>query len=107
MGEPIPLVAFDELPDGRGRRVRAAGLDIALFRIDDAVHAIDDSCPHAGASLSNGCVQGTRVACRAHGLRFELRHGAARNSASLQATTYAVRVVDGMVMLDPAGACQR
>ena len=100
MGAPIPLIELSALPEGRGRRVCAAGLDLAVFRVGDAVYAIDDSCPHAGASLSNGRVHGTSVSCPVHGLRFKLENGHPRDSASLQARTHAVRRVDGMVLLD-------
>ncbi|NJD32401.1 MAG: Rieske 2Fe-2S domain-containing protein [Gammaproteobacteria bacterium] len=97
----IPLVELDALPDGYGRRICTAGLDLAVFRVGNSVYAIDDSCPHAGASLSGGKVQGTVVACRAHGLKFSLEHKCPRQGAGLVARTYAVSVVEGMVMLDP------
>ena len=74
MDAPIPLIELSALPAGRGRRVCKAGLDLAVFRIGDAVYAIDDSCPHNGGSLSNGKVQGTRVTCPVHGLTFGLEH---------------------------------
>ena len=54
MSTPIPLIELSALPEGRGRRVCKAGLDLAVFRIGDAVYAIDDSCPHAGGAKSNG-----------------------------------------------------
>jgi 3-phenylpropionate/trans-cinnamate dioxygenase ferredoxin subunit len=98
----IPLIEFSALPEGRGRRICASGLDLAVFRLGDAVYAIDDSCPHAGASLSSGRLQGASVTCRAHGLRFRLEHGCGESPAALQPATYSVRTVDGMVMLDAA-----
>jgi len=97
----IPLIALDELPEGRGRRVCTEGYDLAVFKVGDNVYAIDDSCPHAGASLSGGRASGTTVMCLAHGLKFGLAHGRPRNPAKLQAQTHGVRVVDGLVMLDP------
>ena len=97
----IPLIALDELPDGRGRRVCTAGYDLAVFKVGDAVYAIDDSCPHAGSSLSGGRTEGTTVGCPAHGLKFDLVHGRPRNPAKLQARTHGLRVVDGLVMLAP------
>ena len=97
----IPLIAMDELPDGRGRRVCAAGYDLALFKVGDAVYAIDDSCPHAGSSLSGGRTEGTTVGCPAHGLKFDLVHGRPPKPGKLQARTHGVRIVDGLVMLDP------
>ena len=104
MTTPLALIALDALPQGRGRRVCKAGLDLALFRVGDAVFAIDDSCPHAGGSLANGKLQGTRVACPAHGLKFELDPARAADPAALQVRKYAVWVSDGMLMLDP-GSC--
>ncbi|MDO8447903.1 MAG: Rieske 2Fe-2S domain-containing protein [Rhodoferax sp.] len=97
----IPLIEFSALPAHRGRRVCTAGLDLAVFKVGDAVFAIDDSCPHAGASLSSGKLDGQKVICPAHGLRFELGHSCAGSTPALEAKKHAVSVVDGMVMLDP------
>jgi 3-phenylpropionate/trans-cinnamate dioxygenase ferredoxin component len=72
-----------------------------VFKVGDAVYAIDDSCPHAGSSLSGGRTEGTTVGCPAHGLKFDLVHGRPRNPGKLRARTHGLRVVDGLVMLDP------
>ena len=102
MAPTIPLIELSALPDGRGRRVCKAGLDLALFKVGDAVYAIEDSCPHNGGSLSNGKVQGTRVTCPVHGLTFDLRSVCQPGPpTTLEAKKFAVRVEDGMVMLIP------
>jgi 3-phenylpropionate/trans-cinnamate dioxygenase ferredoxin component len=101
MDTPIPLIELSALPAGRGRRVCKAGLDLAVFRIGDAVYAIDDSCPHNGGSLSNGKVHGTRVTCPMHGLTFGLEPVCRPGAPTLEAKKYAVHVEDGMVMLTP------
>ena len=54
---------------------RIEGRSIALFNVSGELFAIDDSCPHAGASLANGVVSGRTVQCRAHGLRFDMATG--------------------------------
>ena len=99
MNTLIPLIELDALPQGRGRRVCKAGLDLAVFKVGDAVYAIDDSCPHAGGSLANGKVQGTRVTCPVHGLKFELDHACQPSAPTLQVKKYTVHVLDGVVML--------
>ena len=101
MSTPIPLIELSALPEGRGRRVCKAGLDLAVFRIGDAVYAIDDSCPHQGGSLSNGTLQGTRVICPVHGLKFSLDSTCQPSVPTLEAKRHAVQVVDGIVMLIP------
>jgi 3-phenylpropionate/trans-cinnamate dioxygenase ferredoxin subunit len=101
MDELLPLIAWIDLQEGRGRHVRTNGLDLAVFRVGDAVYAIDDSCPHAGGSLANGRLQGTRVLCPVHGLCIELDPDAPPGPAALNACRHAVQVIDGMVTLMP------
>jgi len=55
---------------------RVAGFELAIFHIEGQAFAIEDSCPHAGASLCLGALSGSTVQCRAHGLRFDVRTGA-------------------------------
>ena len=101
MSTCIPLVPLADLPEGRGRHVRTADCDLALFRFGDTVYAIDDGCPHAGASLSNGRVEGRRVVCRAHGLKFRLEAPPPGAPPALEPRRHCVRTVDGIVTLFP------
>ena len=64
-----------------------------------AAYAIDDSCPHAGGSLSNGKLQGTRVTCPVHGLKFDLDNVSPPGAPTLEVKKYPLQVVAGMVML--------
>ncbi|TXH87783.1 MAG: (2Fe-2S)-binding protein [Rhodoferax sp.] len=96
----IVLMALAEVPVDRGRQCKVEGLDLALFRIGDAAYAIADSCPHQGASLANGKLQGALVSCPAHGLKFDVRTGCSSVSAELRTGNYPVRVIDGQIVLD-------
>ena len=100
MVRSMVLMPLADLPQGRGRHCRVGDLDLALFRVGDAVHAIADSCPHQGASLANGALEGYWVACPAHGLKFDVRSGCSRAAAALRNQSFATRVVDGCVVLD-------
>ena len=99
MAATIPLIELSALPEGRGRRVCKVGLDLALFKIGDAVYAIEDSCPHNSGSLSQGKVQGMRVKCPVHGLTFGLESIEQTGTPTLEVKKFAVHVEDGMVML--------
>lgn len=48
---------------------------VALFRVDARWCAIADSCPHAGARLSSGELDGTVLTCPGHGSQFDVRTG--------------------------------
>ncbi|MDN8618575.1 Rieske (2Fe-2S) protein [Variovorax ginsengisoli] len=78
---------------------RHGGHEIALFRIQGAVYAIADSCPHAGASLASGELEGATIRCPAHGLRFDLVTGYARGGGFAM-RIYPVRVHEGRVEVD-------
>ena len=95
----VPLIELSALPEGSRRRVQAAGLDLAVFRIGDAVYAIDDSCPHAGASVCRGRLQGRKIFCRAHGLGFDLLEEDPQGAPTLPIARYPAAIVDGVVML--------
>lgn len=88
------------LPAPGGRALlRAAGRCIALFRIGDSYHAIDDSCPHQGASLAGGKLDGRSVQCPAHGLRFDLATGCMVNAPALRVAVYPIHIEQGRVFV--------
>ena len=65
---------------------------IALFNVGGTLHAIDDSCPHAGASLLGGVLDGRVVRCRAHGLRFDLATGGMPGARGFGVRAYAIEM---------------
>ena len=93
----IDALGADELPEGGRRLLRLAGREIALFHVDATYYALDDSCPHAGASLAGGKLEGRQLVCRAHGLRFELATGCMARVAGFGTPVHPVRVRDGRV----------
>jgi 3-phenylpropionate/trans-cinnamate dioxygenase ferredoxin subunit len=95
----VRVIAAAEIPADRGRLVFTEGMTIVLFKLDGAIHALDDSCPHAGSSLAAGELEGVFIQCRGHGLHFDVRTGRMRGADSFCAKTYPVRVVDGEVAI--------
>lgn len=100
MAEWVDAIAAGELPEGSRRVVRRAGHEIAMFFVAGRYKAIEDSCPHQGASLVTGKAEGTTVACRAHGLRFDLATGCLRGAPGMKARTYPVRRHEGRILID-------
>jgi 3-phenylpropionate/trans-cinnamate dioxygenase ferredoxin subunit len=49
---------------------------IAVYNIDGALYAVEDTCTHDGGDLAGGEVFGFEVECPRHGARFDLRTGA-------------------------------
>ena len=63
------------IPEGEGRAFPVNGQLIAVFLRDGAYFAINDACPHMGASLSAGYLDGTEVICPWHAWRFCVTDG--------------------------------
>ncbi|MCY1417847.1 Naphthalene 1,2-dioxygenase/salicylate 5-hydroxylase system, ferredoxin component [compost metagenome] len=90
----IPVPA-DKLPQVGGRSLfEFDDKSLALFNVEGTVYAIDDSCPHQGASLCGGRLEGRVIQCCAHGLRFDLASGYLLNSTKLKVVNYPVEVVE-------------
>src|SRR5881409_511288 len=67
-GKWVRVASLSELPaEGLGHAAKAEGLDLALFRWNDRVYAIEDLCPHLGFPLSEGFMQAGEVMCSWHG----------------------------------------
>ncbi|MBH3428852.1 Rieske (2Fe-2S) protein [Pseudomonas alkylphenolica] len=85
---PVPA---HKVPERGGRALLAfEGKSLALFNVADSFYAIDDSCPHQGASLCGGRLEGRVIQCCAHGLRFDLASGYLLNSTALKVNSYPV-----------------
>lgn len=97
------LCALDELVDGAARQFDVDGTKIAVVRIGDSVHAVDDVCTHEDYSLSEGEVwpEDCLIECWKHGSRFSLVDG---HPDSLPATrpveVYPIELVDGGVHVE-------
>ena len=72
---------------------------LVLFNVNEQFYAIDDSCPHQGASLFNGKLEGKALQCCAHGLKFDLESGYMLNSTHLKMTSYLVEVIESDVFI--------
>lgn len=97
----------DELDDGEALLIpedeTGTGGAIAVFRDGDAFHALDDTCTHARASLSEGWVAEGQVECPLHGGAFCLRTGAAVAPPAVAAVrSHPVLVRDGAVWVELA-----
>jgi 3-phenylpropionate/trans-cinnamate dioxygenase ferredoxin component len=95
MSRQVAVASVDELAPGQRKLAFIDGRSIVIFNIAGTIHAIDNSCPHNGASLASGKLDGTVLTCPAHGLRFDLSTGCTRGEHPLCLTTFPVQEVDG------------
>lgn len=86
------VASASDLRDGEGFPVDVDGAAIALYRINGAIHAIDDVCTHEFAVLSQGFVQAGTIECPLHAAQFDIATGECLSGPAAQdLRTYPVR----------------
>lgn len=77
------------------------GRRLALYRLGDDYFATTDTCPHAGAAVSEGCVVEGFIECPLHYALFDIRTGAADGGVTTKTLkTFATRVVGDEIHVD-------
>lgn len=84
---------LSELQQGKPVKVEKNGKTICVARVGDEVFAVDDTCSHSDASLSEGDVTDFKIECWLHGAEFDLRTGEALTPPAVAPLhTYGVHV---------------
>jgi NAD(P)H-dependent nitrite reductase small subunit len=97
MGRWVKVAEAAAFPPGSGRTVVAGQLRVALFNDGGRFYAIDDGCPHQGASLGEGLLHGGRVVCPLHSWVFDVRTGRCPNETHEGVRSYPARCKDGTI----------
>ncbi len=71
----IPVAKTEQLRDGAMIEARAGDRQILLARVGKQYYAVESTCPHMGARLVNGTLQGTVITCPRHASKFDLMDG--------------------------------
>jgi 3-phenylpropionate/trans-cinnamate dioxygenase ferredoxin subunit len=78
---------------------------IAVFYDGGAYFALNDTCTHAQASLSEGWIEDGKVECPLHNTKFCLRTGEVLSMpATVDAITHRIEVRDDEIVLYPGEA---
>jgi nitrite reductase (NADH) small subunit/3-phenylpropionate/trans-cinnamate dioxygenase ferredoxin subunit len=89
-----------ELKPGEGKTVIVNDKLIALFLDEAGCHAIDDTCPHMGASLAGGHLEEGVVTCPWHAWRFRVADGTWADNPRVRIPAYEVRVIGDEVHVE-------
>jgi 3-phenylpropionate/trans-cinnamate dioxygenase ferredoxin subunit len=80
---------------GKPVKIEKSGQTICVTRVGDQVFAIDDTCSHSDASLSEGEVTDFKIECWLHGAEFDLRTGEALTPPAVAPVKIYPVIVDG------------
>ncbi len=99
MSDFITVCKQGDVREGHGKSFSVAGRAVAVFFVDGQYYAINDYCPHMGASLGLGDVRNLNVICDRHGWAFRLADGQGIDAPDLKAETFETHVQDGEVQV--------
>lgn len=95
----VTVARVGEIAEGQGRAFAVGKRMVAVFLNDGKYFAIDDFCPHQGASLAEGYIDGCAVACPWHHWRFSISDGSWLDNPSISVDTFVVRVVNDQIQV--------
>ena len=91
-------VAFSEqLKLGRGSTYRYRETNVAVFRLDSGLFAIDDACTHEDGPLGEGDIDGLVVTCPYHDWRFDVSSGDCLSQDNRHVACYEVKEHSGCI----------
>jgi nitrite reductase/ring-hydroxylating ferredoxin subunit/uncharacterized membrane protein len=89
-----------ELPEDTPTKVSFGATGVMLVRRGEVVHALKDTCSHAGGSLSNGTLRGDTIECPLHASVFRLADGSVvHGPAASRQVSYRARISGDQVEL--------
>jgi len=93
-------VAVSEVPEETPTKIMFGATSVVLVRRGDVVHALKETCSHAGGPLSEGELNGDTITCPWHFSTFRLADGSVvHGPASSRQVSYRARINGGQVEL--------
>ncbi len=93
MSEFITVAKVGAIPEGTGAAFAVGDKLVAVFNLGgERYEAINDLCPHMGASLAAGAVEDGVVTCPWHAWRFRTSDGTWCDNPRIKTDAYEVRV---------------
>ena len=94
----LPVGRPQSFAEGNMKRVEAGGMPVLMLRHNGRLHAVANTCAHAGGPLDEGGLKGTIVTCPWHGSQFDIITGQVkRGPATFNQPTLTVRQTDDAV----------
>ncbi len=93
MSEFVTVAKVGSIAEGQGMAYAVQGRMVAIFNTGQGYCAIDDTCPHMGASLAAGHMENCVVMCPWHAWRFNVCDGTWCDNPRIRIDHFEVRVV--------------
>ena len=97
MAEFVSVGRVGDFTPGAGKMVVVGSRPVALVRLGDQFHALDNLCLHRGGPLCEGPIERGVVTCPWHGWSYEIATGTMVQDPRVGVSRHDVRVQDGEI----------
>jgi nitrite reductase/ring-hydroxylating ferredoxin subunit/uncharacterized membrane protein len=99
--EFTPVLPAADLPDGTPTKAMFGSTAVMLVRRGDVVHALKNTCSHAGGPLAEGTLDDGTIECPWHGSVFRLADGGVvHGPATSRQVSYRARITGDQVEVE-------
>lgn len=95
----VVVARVEDIPDGEAVKIDSSVTgtvdDIAVFNDDGSFYALDDTCTHEKASLSEGWIEDGVIECPLHSGKFCLKDGSVQSMPATENVACHRIVIDG------------
>ena len=96
----VTVAKVGDLEPGELMYVEVGDEPVCLINLDGELYALNDTCTHEEASLSDGTIEGDEIECPLHGGAFNIRTGQpVAFPVVVPVETYGVRIVGDEVQV--------
>lgn len=99
MNDFVSVGSVSDFAVGAARMVVVGRRHVAVFRLDDGFHAIDNLCLHQAGPLCEGQIEDDVVTCPWHGWSYDIRSGILVQDGRVGVTRHHTRVIDDVVQV--------
>ncbi len=100
MTDWIDVASEDALTVGDHLVVDVEGVEVVIFKLEDGFYALEDVCPHDGAEIASGHIEGDEIVCPRHGARFCIKTGEVKCAPAYEnIEMFAVKLEEGRIKL--------
>jgi nitrite reductase (NADH) small subunit/3-phenylpropionate/trans-cinnamate dioxygenase ferredoxin subunit len=96
----ITVARTTDIPVNEARAFPVGTRMIAVFNRDGVFHAMDDFCPHMGASLAGGWIEDNTVACPWHAWRFSLDDGCWLDNPKIKVDIFSIHIEGDEIQIE-------
>ncbi|MBL8023333.1 MAG: Rieske (2Fe-2S) protein [Elusimicrobia bacterium] len=100
MGRWVRVGETKDVPVGEGRGYLVEGQDVGVFNVNGSFFAMDNICPHRGAPLADGRVEGGSIVCPWHGWAFDVKNACLAMDPNTKQKKYPVEVRGEVLFVD-------